>query len=327
MDQNKFGTCQRALSSPFPAPSEQEKQATGDMEFGSRLNLFLLLACPSPFTPAALTTSAPARTSRIQVMSKNVVLLCGLVQIIVASLLAVADASFVSVLPAAGSNMHQSAKIPARKNVRIPHFMTQSSDGEGKAEDEEEGLVTKEMFMRDLLEDPKVKRKKKGGSRYKTLDNRDALPFVVKVVTPDPYTPAAVKRKEALKNTKKDREKNSSKKKKKQKQKRQNLVGMDQSGITSSLYTQNKDGSLQKVLGEFQLDKSTNCGDIIEVGEQVFEVQTARCQYKYAGGRRFVMCRKILEVKDVTRVADEATLLRQLHKSDSLDDSQPPPLE
>ena len=48
--------------------------------------------------------------------------------------------------------------------------------------------------------------------------------------------------------------------------------------------------------------KNTNCGDTLLVGEREFEVVTARSQFKYAGGKRFVMTRKILEVKEITRL-------------------------
>jgi len=196
--------------------------------------------------------------------------------------------------------------------------MTNSDQSkEGGDDDEEETLVTKEMLQRDLLGDPSVRRKKKGQGKYKTMDNRDALPFVVKVVTPDPYTRKEVKAREALENTKKQN-------KKKQK-KRHNLVGLDQSGIASTLYAEQDDGSMHKVLGEFQLDKNTNCGDRIEVGDQEFEVQRARCQYKYVGGKRFVMVRKILEVKEITRIAEENYIMRQFNKD--IEEPPLPPLE
>lgn len=180
-----------------------------------------------------------------------------------------------------------------------------------KQEDEQE-IVTQEMLWRDLLEDPKVKKKNKKGS-YKTMDNRDTLPFVVKLVTPDPYTPPSEKKRQARDNTRQERKKTP---------KKTNLMG----GIAASIYTQNDDGALQKILGEFSLDKNTNCGDLLEVGEREYEVQKARCQYKYAGGKRFVMVRKILEVKEVVRVAEENYLQRQLRKSDTLRD-EPPHLE
>ena len=71
------------------------------------------------------------------------------------------------------------------------------------------------------------------------------------------------------------------------------------------------------MLGEFKLDKSTTSGDVIVIGDKEFQVQTARCQYRYAGGQRFVMVRKILEVKEVTRVAKEESLMRNYKKSNS----------
>uniref|UniRef100_A0A7S2IJ17 Uncharacterized protein n=1 Tax=Helicotheca tamesis TaxID=374047 RepID=A0A7S2IJ17_9STRA len=170
-------------------------------------------------------------------------------------------------------------------------------------------LVTKEMFQRDMLADPTVHRKKKkGSSQYRTLDNRDALPFLVKVVTPDPYTNREQMKLSARKASDK----------KIKKSRRNKLVGMDAGdAIAASIYEQKGDGSLHKVLGEFQLDKTTNCGDVVQVGDHHFQVQKARCQYKYAGGNRFVMVRKILEVKEVSRAAVELSLHKQLNKTPS----------
>lgn len=63
-----------------------------------------------------------------------------------------------------------------------------------------------------------------------------------------------------------------------------NLVGMDarsyNNAISASISVRRKDGSLYKVLGQFELDKNTNCGDTIQVGEREFEVVTARSQFK-----------------------------------------------
>ncbi|KAL3910365.1 MAG: hypothetical protein SGILL_007719, partial [Bacillariaceae sp.] len=87
-----------------------------------------------------------------------------------------------------------------------------------------------------------------------------------------------------------------------------------------------KDGvDTSTVLGEFQLDKSTTSGDIIVVGDREYQVQKARCQYKYAGGQRFVMVRKILEVKEVTRVYKEESLIRQYESSPSQPYPDKPP--
>ena len=47
---------------------------------------------------------------------------------------------------------------------------------------------------------------------------------------------------------------------------------------------------------------------------------------RYAGGKRFVMVRKILEVKEVVRVAEENYLARQFRKGETLSD-EPPQLE
>lgn len=151
------------------------------------------------------------------------------------------------------------------------------------------------MFQRDLLEDPKVKRKRKNGS-YKPLDNRDHLPFAVKKLTPDPYTHPEIK---------KDKRKTAKTKK----------TDLDRLA-NSRLFQENDEGSTT-LLGEFKLDKSTTSGDVIVIGDQEFQVQTARCQYRYAGGQRFVMVRKILEVKEVTRVAKEESLMRNYKKSNS----------
>lgn len=230
---------------------------------------------------------------------------------------------------------------------------------EGGTTDSE--LITKDMFYRDLLANPDdpaptttppksatVKRKKKNGSaRYRTLDNRDNLPFLVKVTTPDPYTKNDEMERTARKNTKRDRERrkemDSKDTKKKKKTIRKNLIGMNgKDAISSSIYARTDDGTLQQVLGEFTLDKSTNNGDIIKVGGgsdgdegKEYQVQKSRCQYKYAGGKKFVMVRKILEVKEMKRVLVEQEI-RQIFDMDvgedgdaspQNDDGQPPILE
>jgi hypothetical protein len=127
---------------------------------------------------------------------------------------------------------------------------------------------------RVLLEgDALVKRKSKrsgGSGGYKILDdNRDHLPFRVELTTPDPYTKPEIKKAQARKNTQEDR-----KQKKKKRPK-----------IAASLYkfgsTAEEDDDIHKTfLGDFTLDKSTTCGDIIDVADRSFVVQKARCQYK-----------------------------------------------
>jgi hypothetical protein len=95
------------------------------------------------------------------------------------------------------------------------------------------------------------------------------------------------------------------------------------------LYSQNgkKGDNASTLLGEFQLDKSTTSGDVIVVGDREYRVEKARCQYKYAGGRRFVMVRKVLEVKEVTRVFKEEALMRQFNQSGDNESGSPPALE
>ncbi|CAJ1945682.1 unnamed protein product [Cylindrotheca closterium] len=161
-------------------------------------------------------------------------------------------------------------------------------------DDDEDEPVTREQFQRDLLEDPIVRRKKKNG-RYKPLDNRDHLPFAVKKVTPDPYTHPEIK---------KDKRKTTKAKK----------SDLDHHMTSSRLFTENDSGDTT-LLGEFKLDKSTTSGDKIMIGEREYQVQTARCQYRYAGGKRFVMVRKILEVKEVARVEKEEFLKQQFEMS------------
>mmetsp|Transcript_9594 Transcript_9594/g.26090 ORF Transcript_9594/g.26090 Transcript_9594/m.26090 type:complete len:274 (-) Transcript_9594:321-1142(-) len=180
-------------------------------------------------------------------------------------------------------------------------------DGWFAPEEPEEGeLVTREMLLRDMLEDPVVRKKRKGKNKggYRPLDNRDNLPFVIKQTTPDPYTHPEKKKAKVTKPPPLRR------------------TDLDQHLTPSKLYE--KDGDASTLLGEFKLDKSTTSGDVIIIGSHEFEVQKARCQYKYVGGKRFVMVRKILEVKEVARVAQEDFISQQFHQSDELD--HPPKL-
>jgi hypothetical protein len=171
----------------------------------------------------------------------------------------------------------------------------------------DETIVTREMFQKELLKDPVVRRKKnnKGGSTpqsYKLLDNRDSLPFQIEHSTPDPYTHPEVKRKQANKVRKK--------------------AGSIENQLASSLYTSSNDSgddddeqSSKTLLGEFVLDKYTTTGDILEIGDVQYRVVKHKCQYKYAGGKRFVMVRKILQVKEIGRLQQEEYLKRQWQQS------------
>jgi len=146
------------------------------------------------------------------------------------------------------------------------------------SDDDNDGsrLITNEIFMRDMLSEPAL-RKKKGAADYRPHDNRDALPFIVRVKTPDPYTEEGVMLQQARKNSDAAKKNNH-----KKGARRRNLVGMDghANAIAASVYARKKDGSLYKVLGQFELEKNTNCGDLVQVGDREFEVVTARSQFK-----------------------------------------------
>eukprot|EP00956_Cyclotella_meneghiniana_P011089 scaffold15508_cov66-Cyclotella_meneghiniana.AAC.1 len=190
------------------------------------------------------------------------------------------------------------------------------------ADEEDDELITKEQFLRDMLSPETARRKKKGSKEYKPHDNRDALPFIVTVKTPSPYTRPDVMLEEAKFNSEKARRSTKSKLSGK---KTSNLVGMDDkymnNAISASISVRRKDGTMYKVLGQFELDKNTNCGDTLQVGEREFEVVTARSQFKVFNCVGFIMVRKILEVKEITRIAAEEVLLSALKKSSG----KPPP--
>ena len=206
-------------------------------------------------------------------------------------------------------------------------------DSHNDDDDEEDILVTREMLQRDLLgQDPLVKRKRKGGKQndgsYKPLDNRDQLPFNVTVLTPEPYTHPEIKKakakkqKPAVKKTDLDHQltpakiyqTNESNGKTKKQKGGGGKNGSDKNNDTT-------------YLGDFKLDKSTTSGDVIVIGDREFEVQKARCLYRYAGGQRFVMARKILEVKEVSRVQKEEFLMKQYQRSPDSRHDTPPNLE
>ena len=117
----------------------------------------------------------------------------------------------------------------------------------GEDDDEDDDLITNEMFMRDMLSEP-AKRRKKGSKEYKPHDNRDALPFVVKVKTPDPYTPTEKMLKQAKQNSEIAKKSIKGGNTKKSGRKSSNLVGMGSkhSSIAASIYSRKKDGTLYK---------------------------------------------------------------------------------
>lgn len=213
---------------------------------------------------------------------------------------------------------HHSSRLRLEKNWFLP-------DSDDDDDEDDDPLVTREMLHRDLLQDPQVKRKRKNGKQgYKPLDNRDHLPFSVRQTTPDPYTHQDIK---------KAKQKNGGGKRKRTDldhhlapTPKQKSGGSDTTTASRLIQSNKKDGiDTSTVLGEFQLDKSTTSGDIIVIGDREYQVQKARCQYRYAGGQRFVMVRKILEVKEVTRVYKEEALIRQFESSPSQPYPDKPP--
>lgn len=233
------------------------------------------------------------------------------------SILFVSAVAFTSLYAASGFTTltYMGTKsIAAESTFRLNGSVSKWNEEYQREDEEDEGFITREMFLRNGLE---ARTKKKGSNKeYKPHDNRDSLPFIVKVKTPDPYTPSDKMLKDAKKLSETAKK---NKKSKLDKVRRTNLVGMDgkyANGIAASIFSRKSDGELQKVIGQFELDKNTNCGDLVEIGEREFEVVKARAQFKYAGGKRFVMVRKILEVKEITRIAEEASLQRLMTKKD-----------
>lgn len=182
-------------------------------------------------------------------------------------------------------------------------------DKEFPGEDEDVGKQEKDESQRPKKEDPTVKRKRRNSSSYNIVDNRDSLPFVVRDVTPDPY--------QRLVGTQKHKKKSPEMK---QQSKKTQTKPIKNGSISASVVSQNSDGSIGSVIGEFALDKSTTSGDVICIGDVNYQVQAARCQYKYVGGKRFVMVRKILEVKEITRAGAELFLQHQFEKEMHKDD-------
>lgn len=175
----------------------------------------------------------------------------------------------------------QTSLVNSRNTGHRSMSISKWNEKYSSSDDDDDDLVTKEQFLRDMLSPESARRKKKGSKEYKPHDNRDALPFIVKVKTPHPYTRSEDMLEEAKYNSEMAKR---GKKSKIDGKKISNLVGMDarsyNNAISASISVRRKDGSLYKVLGQFELDKNTNCGDTIQVGEREFEVVTARSQFK-----------------------------------------------
>jgi hypothetical protein len=160
------------------------------------------------------------------------------------------------------------------------------------SDEENDNAAPDDRIYREIMGiSPEADNKKKGKSSKQSIkrphDNRDKLPFLVQVMTPgvEPYQQQAVQQ---------TLQKNSKKKTKK--------------GIPSVSVEAEAVG---ETLGEFAFEKNTSSGDKIEIDNEVYVVQKAKCQYRYAGGQKFVMVRKILQVKPIQRAMQEDYILRQ----------------
>jgi hypothetical protein len=226
-----------------------------------------------------------------------------------------------------------------------------SRNGKRNPSDGEEEATEEDAFPGDSLKGdggdgtPFVIKKKTGkkqngrrGREYRVLDDRDVLPFQIKLQTPDPYTHPDVKRRRAAENGPPSKKAppaagGGGKEKK--------LDPLQEHMIRSTLYRANSSGAgsgsgvggknnnkkkkqqqrgaseeaTKTLLGEFALDKHTTTGDSLQIGDVQYRVVRHRCQYKYAGGQQFVMVRKILEVKEVGRALTEEYLQRQWNHS------------
>lgn len=183
--------------------------------------------------------------------------------------------------------MHHRRSAPTGWSLSLqPEFLAPDEDNDNDDDDRNGGrknetLVTKEMFLRDLLQDgdPKVKRKGRKGGGYKVLDNRDSLPFAIRETTPDPYTHPDVKRKKAARAKQRGGGNNRA---------------IEKELLASKLYrttdgnkknqADNNNDDTRTPLGEFYLDKHTTTGDLLEIANVQYKVVRHRCQYKYAGG-------------------------------------------
>jgi hypothetical protein len=157
----------------------------------------------------------------------------------------------------------------------------------------------------------KARRKKRGpgGGEHRAPrlddDYRDSLPFVVAESIPDPYTPPD----EMVRAARKNSDANAILQRRRRRR-------IEDGGISATVRSLRSDGTLKRVLGEFVFDSNTNCGDLLHISDKEYEVVSARSQFRYAGGRRFVLVRKVLEVKEITRIAEEASLRRLMERGD-----------
>lgn len=212
-----------------------------------------------------------------------------------------------------------------------PTMMTRSPVvGNGGFADEDGENFNNENDNYDEPLQQEAKCKKKGTNKYKSSfataasqtsseedARRNALPFIVTVNVPDPYTHPKLIVKEAIKNTKATPPVNNNKSLARIRRSSRTDGGRTTDGMSSISATVSAlraDGSLQSVLGEFTFDASTNCGDLLLIANTEYEVISAKSQFRYAGNRKFVLVRKVLVVKEICRIAEEASLRRLMEK-------------
>jgi hypothetical protein len=222
---------------------------------------------------------------------------------------------------------------------------TAVGNGGGSANDEGDGENSNnanENNNEPPRQQQEAKRKKKGTKDYKSSfpssassslssspqkkssseedARRNALPFIVTVNVPDPYTHPKQIVKEAIKNTKTNTPVNNNNKSIARIRRSTRIDrfstggGGMQSSISATVSALRADGSLHKVLGEFTFDANTNCGDLLLIANTEYEVISAKSQFRYAGNRKFVLVRKVLVVKEISRIAEEASLKRLMER-------------
>lgn len=241
-----------------------------------------------------------------------------------------ADPSQSTPTPAEESTETMDAKETERLAEEIPAVVVEADTSRNTTSAETAAAVAAPAS-------PPKKRKKHKTSQYKSYepnDNRDALPFAVQEVTPDPYTKVAMKkqRRKQQQTNPKNHSKGKTAPSKKKSQELEDPAELMTSRLKLFPGSSTDDNpNAATLLGEFALDQSTTSGDIIclettadsEEAEaatslprpKYYKVEKARCQYKYAGGKKFVMVRKILEVKEITRALQEAQLEEQFQAS------------
>ena len=211
-----------------------------------------------------------------------------------------------------------------RRFVLIPPIITlgsiskwnENADEEGGEGDAPNDDPANAMTGDGNVPAQRARRKRRGSGRggehrAPRLDDdsyRDSLPFVVAESIPDPYTPPD----EMVRAARKNSDANAILQRRGNSRRRR----IEDGGISATVRSLRSDGTLKRVLGEFVFDSNTNCGDLLQISDREYEVVSARSQFRYAGGRRFVLVRKVLEVKEITRIAEEASLRRLMERGD-----------